>query len=227
MRQRAAGLVLGGAGLLGVGLWLAGQAWAEMAMSPAAAAWPTLSSPPAASLGEPTPAAAAHLAGATASPAAAWPVIPPAELTPAPSVEPPRLLIPAHGVDVAVAPVPIKDGEWDLSQLGMQAGRLTTLGERPGAALAVVLIGHVSQSNGLEGPFSSLWKLKAGTAIIYRLAGVDYTYAVEDKLNVAPAEIKSLYVPDGNWLVLVTCTDWDAQTRRYLQRLMVRARRIE
>jgi sortase (surface protein transpeptidase) len=35
--------------------------------------------------------------------------------------------------------------------------------------------------------------------------------------------VRALYVPDGNVLLLMTCTDWDGASKTYANRLLVRA----
>jgi hypothetical protein len=52
-------------------------------------------------------------------------------------------------------------------------------------------------------------------------------YAVREKGRLPPYDVTQLYFPDGQSLLLVTCTDWDFDTRTYANRLLVRASLVE
>jgi LPXTG-site transpeptidase (sortase) family protein len=132
-------------------------------------------------------------------------------------------MVPKLGLDEAIVPVPIVSGTWDLTQLDTQVGLLTTTGRWPGDDWAMALVGHVTVSAAQRGPFADLWKARLNDEVIYRWQGVDYVYAVSEKTNAQPDEVDRLYIPDGDGLVLVTCTDWDYLHFTYAQRLIVRA----
>ena len=139
------------------------------------------------------------------------------------TLAPPRLRIPALGVDEPVVAIPIRAGEWDLSALGKSIGWLATTGAHPGDDLAMVFIGHMTLSAVERGPFAYLQDIEKGAEVIYSLAGIDYTYAVSQASRVKPEDVRQLYVPDPDSLLLVTCTDWDGAQRVYASRLLVRA----
>ena len=107
--------------------------------------------------------------------------------------------------------------------LGRSVGWLTTTGARPGDDLAMVVIGHMTLSAVERGPFAYLQDIEKGAEVIYSIAGVDYTYAVSQASRVKPEDVRQLYVPDPNSLLLVTCTDWDSAQCVYVSRLLVRA----
>ena len=136
---------------------------------------------------------------------------------------PPRLRIPALSLDEPIITIPIRQGEWDLSGLGKGVGWLTTTGAHPGDGLAMVFVGHITLSAVERGPFAYLQDIKKGAEIIYSSAGVDYTYAVKQVSRAQPDDVRQLYLPDPNSLLLVTCTDWDGDQRVYAGRLLVRA----
>lgn len=84
--------------------------------------------------------------------------------------------------------------------------------------------GHVTRPwPEIAGPFADLVFLKHGEEVIYRWQGVDYVYEVERIFRVDPRAVDLLYVPDGDKIVLVTCSGWDFVGREYAERLVTRA----
>jgi LPXTG-site transpeptidase (sortase) family protein len=145
------------------------------------------------------------------------PALPPtAETTPLP-----QLIIPDLDIEQPIVPIPITNGNWDLTNLGEQVGWLTTTGERPEDDLAMALVGHINLARGHSGPFVDLGQLEHLDAVIYRAGGLDYVYAVQGSKKVKPEDVEALYVEDGKQLLLVTCTDWSYFWRAYARRLIV------
>ncbi|MGQ0605314.1 MAG: sortase [Anaerolineales bacterium] len=142
---------------------------------------------------------------------------------PAATPAPPRLLIPAFNVDEPVIPNPIRDKQWDISGLDKQVGWLTSTGARPGDDFAMVLIGHITVRDYTRGAFADLEAARAGLQVLYQAEGVEYVYEVTQRGRVAPDDVTGLYVPNGNVLLLMTCTDWDGANKTYANRLLVRA----
>jgi len=87
----------------------------------------------------------------------------------------------------------------------------------------MVFIGHMTLSAVERGPFAYLQDIEKGATVIYSSAGGDYVYQVEQVSRVQPDDVRQLYLPDPNGLLLVTCTDWDSDQRIYASRLLVRA----
>lgn len=141
--------------------------------------------------------------------------------------QPARLRIDRLNVDVAIATIPIVNGNWDLSALGVEAGWLTTTGAFPGDTLAMALVGHITTERLKRGAFADLEQIKPGDEIVYAAAEAEYVYQVRRRSRVTPDEVEALYVPDGQTLLLLTCTDWDASGKRYANRLLVEARLVE
>jgi LPXTG-site transpeptidase (sortase) family protein len=136
------------------------------------------------------------------------------------------LHIPALGVSQPIIDLPLENGRWDVSKLGEQVGRLGGTGALPGDALAPVFAGHMTfpTSATLEtGAFANLQYATYGTEIIYEVNGNETAYTVAEISRVAPEEVERLYLADGDSILLVTCTDWDADGRLYSNRLLVRA----
>jgi sortase (surface protein transpeptidase) len=149
--------------------------------------------------------------------------IPTATFSSAANNEPARFLIPALGVDEKVVDVPVVDGIWDISRLGVNIGRLETTGRSPDDSLAMAFIGHVTVSAIENGPFADLWTLGPLAEVIYRSDGTDYIYAIQSSAEIRPDEVSKLYVNRPGHLLLVTCTDWNYIAETYDGRLLVDA----
>lgn len=165
----------------------------------------------------PVAATAVALAPATSFPATTSP--------PAPSPQPfGALIIPEIDVSQPVIPIFVRDGQWDISEIGSQIGHLETTGRHPHDALAMTLTGHVTLPwPDIAGPFADLIFLERGEEIIYRWNGTDFIYEVERIFRVHPAAVELLYEQDGEKLILVTCSGWDFVGRSYEERLLTRA----
>lgn len=135
----------------------------------------------------------------------------------------PYLIIPSLGITQTIDAVPIVDGQWDISGLSTQVGLLDSTGTHPGDAYAMTFIGHVTLPWPGTGPFADLILLEHGEEVIYRWNGTDYIYQVERIFRADPRAVDLLYVPDGEKIVLVTCSGWDFVDREYNERLVTRA----
>lgn len=132
------------------------------------------------------------------------------------------LEIPRLGVTIPNVGVPFKDGSWNVSWLGKQAGWLA------GSAFPSwngnsVLTSHVYLSDGLPGPFVDLNKLKFGGKVIVHAYGQKYTFEVRSNAVVEPNDTFIFRHEERPWLTLVTCKEYDQKTNRYLKRVVVRA----
>ena len=132
------------------------------------------------------------------------------------------LEIPDLGVHLPVVGVPKKDGTWNVSWLGNQAGWLE------GSAFPSwngnsVLTGHVYLASGLPGPFVSLDKLKYSDRIIIHAYGQKYIFAVQTNTLVDPKDTSVIKHDEKSWLTLITCKDYDEKTGTYRKRVVVRA----
>jgi len=172
---------------------------------------PTLPAP------SPTPPPAAT-ARATQPPATPQP-------TPQPPAPPTRLLLPSLDLDAAVVEVPISNGTWDLAALTHEIAHLGGTAY-PGEGSNMVLAGHVTLSRG-AGPFLLLERLQPGDAAIVYAGEQAYTYRVVSKTYVAPNDVSVVQPTSEPILTLLTCTRWDAQNRRYTERVAVIARLVE
>jgi LPXTG-site transpeptidase (sortase) family protein len=132
------------------------------------------------------------------------------------------LEVPSLSVKIPIVGVPKKDGTWNVSWLGSQAGWLE------GSAFPSwngnsVLTSHVYLANGLPGPFVNLNKLKFGDKIVVHAYGQKYTFEVQTSTVVEPSDRSVMKHEEKPWLTLVTCKDYDEKTDTYKQRLVVRA----
>ncbi|MCB0035629.1 MAG: class F sortase, partial [Anaerolineales bacterium] len=145
-------------------------------------------------------------------------------ITPPP--RPPRLDIPRLDIAHTIVTVPIQAGEWDVSSLGEQVGWLEGTGRVPATAGAPVLVGHMTypDANLLEqGAFAYLQEIRLGDEVVYEVEGERYVYEVVAVGRIAPADVSALFAADGETLFLLTCTDWNNESRVYENRLLVRA----
>lgn len=134
------------------------------------------------------------------------------------------LRIPALAIAQAIVEIPLRNGRWDVSQLGSQVGWLAGTGTHPGANQAMVFAGHMTFPTATaleEGAFANLQYVTYGTEVIYHQGGHDLVYEVTEINRVDPSDIEQVHLADGNSILLLTCTDWDGNG--YINRLLVRA----
>ena len=130
--------------------------------------------------------------------------------------------IPALNVDIPVIGVPFRNGDWNVSWLGRQAGWLE------GSSFPTwngnsVITSHVFLSNGSPGPFVNLSRLKFGEKVLIHAFGQEYTFEVRSNEIVEPNDLSAFRHEERPWLTLVTCRDYDEQTNSYRKRVVVRA----
>jgi len=138
------------------------------------------------------------------------------------STEDVMLEIPALGIKIPVVGVPLKEGAWNVSWLGNQAGWLQGTAF-PSWSGNSVLTSHVYLSNGLAGPFVNLNKLKFGDKIIVHAYGQKYTFEVQTNVILEPNDISAFRHEEKPWLTLVTCKEYDEKSKAYRKRVVVRA----
>ena len=160
-----------------------------------------------------------------------------AELTETPSITEPtpepverkppatRLVIPTLGIDAPVVEVPITNKTWDVSGLTYEIAHLGGTAN-PGEKNNMVLAGHVTLRVG-AGPFLHVESLEPGDMAIVYAGEQAYTYRVVSKSNIGPTDVSVAYPTSDPILTLLSCTNWDAQNRRYLDRVAVIAELVE
>ena len=133
------------------------------------------------------------------------------------------LEIPRLKVKMPIVGIPLnKDGSWDLTWLGDQAGYLNGTAY-PTLAGNSVLTAHVYMSNGQPGPFVSLATLQWGDQVIVHFDGQKYIYQVTENKVVLPQDISAIKHETLPWLTLLTCKDYNASTNTYAHRVLVGA----
>ena len=132
------------------------------------------------------------------------------------------LEIPSLGVKMPIVGISKKNGAWDVTWLGKQAGWLEGTAF-PSWSGNSVLTSHVYDANGWPGPFVNLGKLKYGDKIIVHAYGQKYTFEVRTNQTVAPDDTSVLKHEEKPWLTLVTCKEYDEKTNTYKKRVIVRA----
>jgi len=138
---------------------------------------------------------------------------------------PTRVVIPALGIDAPVVEVPITNKTWDLSGLTYEIAHLGGTAS-PGQKNNMVFAGHVTLKRG-AGPFLRLESLEPGDMAIVYAGEQAYTYRVVSKRHVGPTDVSVAYPTSDPILTLLTCTNWDAENRRYTERVAVIAQLVE
>lgn len=134
------------------------------------------------------------------------------------------LEIPALNVKTTIVGVPLSNGDWDVSWLGNNTGWLN------GTAFPTwtgnsILTAHVTNADGLPGPFAELTKLRYGDQVIVHMGGEKYIYEIRNSRLVRPFATSFAYesLQDHSYLTLITCQVYLPNSDSYLFRRVVRA----
>jgi LPXTG-site transpeptidase (sortase) family protein len=134
------------------------------------------------------------------------------------------LEIPSLNLESSIVGVPQSNGEWDVTWLGNSTGWLN------GTAFPTwngnsVLTAHVTNANGLDGPFAALKTLKYGDQIIIHMGGAKYVYEVRNSRLARPYSTSFAFesMPEHSYLTLITCQVYLPTSETYLFRRVVRA----
>jgi LPXTG-site transpeptidase (sortase) family protein len=134
------------------------------------------------------------------------------------------LEIPSQNIKTNIVGVPQSKNTWDVKWLGQDAGWLngTAFPSWQGNS---VLTAHVTDSNGLPGPFANLKNLGYGDQIIVHMLEEQYIFEVRNKRLVRPdtAAFAFEHLEDNSFLTLITCSGYDEQSDSYRLRRVVRA----
>ena len=136
-----------------------------------------------------------------------------------------RLVIPTLGIDAPIVEVPITNKTWDVSGLTYEIAHLGGTAN-PGEKNNMVLAGHVTLKRG-AGPFLHLESLEPGDLAIVYAGEQAYTYRVVSKKYLGLTDVSVAYPTSDPILTLITCTNWDAENRRYTQRVAVTSQFVE
>ena len=136
--------------------------------------------------------------------------------------------IPSLNVKASIVGVPETSNGWDVTWLGDDIGWLngTAFPSWEGNS---VLTAHVTNANGLAGPFARLKDLKYGDRIVVHLLGEKYIFEVRNSRMVTPSSTSfAMEDLDGySYLTLITCQGYNDRNDSYRFRRVVRAVLIE
>ena len=140
-------------------------------------------------------------------------------------VTPNRLRIPALGVDANVVPVGLAANS-DMEIPGATDVGWYELGPRPGAPGSAVLAAHIDYA-GQRGAFFDLGSIPVGAEIIVDGEGGEQTFVVEEREQVAKADVdlSRYFTNDGpTRITLITCGGaFDKSIRHYQDNLIITA----
>lgn len=139
------------------------------------------------------------------------------------------LEIPSLKVKSTIVGVPqSSSGEWDVSWLGNHTGWLNGTAY-PSWNGNSVLTAHVTNANGLDGPFAALKSLQYGDQIIIHLGDVQYVYEIRESKLALPYATNFAFqsLQDHSYLTLITCQGYNPINESYRFRRVVRAVLIE
>ncbi len=135
------------------------------------------------------------------------------------------LEVPSLNLKSAIVGVPQnQDNSWDVTWLGNDTGWLN------GTAFPTwvgnsVLTAHVTNADGLPGPFAELTKLKYGDQIIVHMGGGQYIFEVRNSKLAMPYSTGYAFesLKEYSYLTLVTCQGFNPLNETYVFRRLVRA----
>jgi LPXTG-site transpeptidase (sortase) family protein len=130
--------------------------------------------------------------------------------------------VPSLTIDIPIVGVPLRNGDWNVTWLGQEAGWLEG-SAFPSWKGNSVITSHVYLSNGLPGPFVNLIKLKYGEKVIIHAYGQKFTFEVRSNEVVEPRDTSAFRHEEKPWLTLITCREYDEKTNTYRKRVVVRA----
>ncbi len=133
--------------------------------------------------------------------------------------------LPNAGVVAPIIDVFIRDGSWDVANLGASVGHLQ--GTAPiGTPNNVGLAGHSELRDGTRGIFAYIQELNYGDPILIEVGDQRLEYRVSGLRSVPPTDLSVLRPTDRERLTLITCDDYDFLLNIYRTRVVVLAERV-
>lgn len=134
-----------------------------------------------------------------------------------------QLIIPKLDVDSYITTIPLVDGVWDVSWLNQQIGYLEG-SAYPTWEGNTILTAHNVTAFGQPGPFADITSLSYGDQIIIEAYGLTYIYEVRELTTILADDIESAFKEETyDWVTLMTCSGYDADSGEYALRQLVRA----
>jgi LPXTG-site transpeptidase (sortase) family protein len=127
-------------------------------------------------------------------------------------------------VKANIVGVPQVDSNWDVTWLGADAGWLNETAFPTWAGNSVITA-HVTDANGLPGPFANLKVLAYGNKIVVHQFGEKYTFEVRQSRMVFPdtSAYAFEHLSGNSYLTLITCQGYNFLNDSYMFRRVVRA----
>jgi LPXTG-site transpeptidase (sortase) family protein len=86
------------------------------------------------------------------------------------------------------------------------------------------LTAHVWDAYNQPGPFADIKNLRFGDQFEINSLGKNYIYEVRENKLIRADHVDEMMQPEKeDWVTLVTCENYDAQTQEYSSRRLVRA----
>ncbi len=131
--------------------------------------------------------------------------------------------IPKLKLKTNITGVPLEAAGWDVTWLNWQVGWLEGTAY-PTWEGNTVLTAHGYTADGEAGPFALLKNMSYGETIVIHLSSMKYIYAVRTNLLISPNDTRWLTRHETlDWITLITCQQYDAKTKSYRYRRVVRA----
>jgi LPXTG-site transpeptidase (sortase) family protein len=132
-----------------------------------------------------------------------------------------RLVIPKLEVDAPIMLAPIENQTWNVSHLEQAVGHLEGTAS-PGSSSNIVLAGHVTLAAGVYGPFAGLAQLETGDELIVYQGDQLFRYVVDGYQVVERTNVEVTYPSQTGQITLITCNNWNRESNRYEQRIVVK-----
>jgi sortase A len=131
-----------------------------------------------------------------------------------------RIIIPALLLDTEVKYVPYDGYSWMINGLRQEIAWMGNT-SWPGLGSNTGLAGHVTVAGMGDGPFRHLDELPRGELVILYTEKSIYTYQVRESKVTDDGDMTVILPTDKPQISLITCIDWDVETKTYLNRLVV------
>jgi len=131
-----------------------------------------------------------------------------------------RIVIPALFLDTEVKYVPYDGFTWMISGLRQEIAWMGNT-SWPGLGGNTGLAGHITVAGMGDGPFRHLDELPNGELVLLYTEKNIYTYQVRESRVTNGGDMTVTFATENPQISLITCIDWDEETRTYLDRLVV------
>ncbi len=131
-----------------------------------------------------------------------------------------RIVIPVIQLDTEVKYVPYDGFTWLITGLRQEVAWMGNT-SWPGLGSNTSLAGHITVAGMGDGPFRHLDALPNGELVMLYTEKNIYTYQVRESKVTDDGDMSVILPSDNPQISMITCVDWDQETRTYLNRLVV------